>query len=269
MAVGQSSILFGQPSGQSHPAWDEVDLDQKLGEKVAMDLTFQNSEGKDVKLADYFDGETPVVLSLVYHDCPMLCNLILDGVTRSLGNLSWMPGEEFEMLTVSFNAIETPDMAQRQKERHLRELNRPGAEDGWHFMTGEEDAINTLTESVGFTFKWIEEQQEFAHPSVLIFISGDGTITRYLHGIEFQEREMRNALMEASEGRVGNIIDMAIMYCFQFDPSSNSYVLHAWNVMKIGSVLGALALGGILLMFWRRENEQLSTWEQSHPRAAT
>jgi len=260
---------LAQRSGQSNEVYDEVDLQEKLGEHVATDATFYNEAGEAVRLAEYFDGETPVVLSLVYHNCPMLCSLILDGVTNSLRELEWTPGDEFEKLTVSFNAIETPDVAKRQKDQYLAKYDRPRAADGWHFLTGDEEAIAQLTESVGFTFKWVEEQQEYAHPAVLIFISGDGTITRYLHGMEFPERDMRNALVEASEGRVGSVVDRAIMYCFKFDPSSNSYVLHAWNLMKLGSILGALALGGVLLVFWRRENKQLSVWDEAHPSAAT
>ncbi|NBC01483.1 MAG: SCO family protein [Bacteroidetes bacterium] len=260
---------LAQRSGQSNEVYDEVDLQEKLGEQVATDATFYNEAGEAVRLATYFDGETPVVLSLVYHNCPMLCSLILDGVTNSLRDLEWTPGDEFEKLTVSFNAIETPDVAKRQKDRYLAKYGRPKAADGWHFLTGDEAAIAQLTESVGFTFKWVEDQQEYAHPAVLIFISGDGTITRYLHGMEYPERDMRNALVEASEGRVGSVVDRAIMYCFKFDPSSNSYVLHAWNLMKLGSILGALALGGVLLVFWRRENKQLSVWDEAHPSAAT
>jgi len=263
------AIVQAQPSGQSNPIYDEVDLQEKLGEKVAKDAVFYNEKGEEVRLADYFDGETPVVLSLVYHDCPMLCSLILDGVTESLRELAWTPGEEFTKLTVSFNAIETPDVAKRQKDRYLADYGRPEAADHWHFLTGDEAAIEQLTESVGFSFTWVEEQQEYAHPSVLVFIGGDGTVTRYLHGMRFPERDMRNALVEASEGRVGSVMDRAIMYCFQFDPTSSSYVLHAWNVMKIGSILGALALGGVLLVFWRRENEQLSAWDDAQPSATT
>ncbi len=260
---------LAQRSGQSNEVYNEADLQEKLGEQVATDVTFYNEEGEAVRLAEYFDGETPVVLSLVYHNCPMLCSLILDGVTNSLRELKWTPGDEFEKLTVSFNAIETPDVAKRQKDLYLKDYGRPEAADGWHFLTGDETAIARLTESVGFTFTWVEEQQEYVHPAVLIFISGDGTITRYLHGMEYPERDIRNALVEASEGRVGSAVDRAIMYCFKFDPSSNSYVLHAWNLMKLGSILGALALGGVLLVFWRRENKQLSVWDDAHPSAAT
>jgi len=260
---------LAQRSGQSNEVYDGVDLKEKLGEQVATDVTFYNETGEAVRLEEYFDGETPVVLSLVYHDCPMLCSLILDGVTNSLRALEWTPGDEFEKLTVSFNAIETPDVAKRQKDLYLEDYGRPEAAEGWHFLTGDEEAIARLTDSVGFTFRWVEEQQEYVHPAVLIFISGDGTITRYLHGMEYPERDMRNALVEASEGRVGSAVDRAIMYCFKFDPSSNSYVLHAWNLMKLGSILGALALGGVLLVFWRRENKQLSVWDEAHPSAAT
>lgn len=249
-----------QHSGQHLDIYDEMKLEERVGETVAKDAVFYNEEGEEVVLADYLDGETPVALSLVYHDCPMLCSLMLDGLTESLRELSWTPGEEFEVLTVSFNAIETPDVAARQKERYLGELGRPEAGAGWHFMTGDEENIQKLTESVGFYFTWMEDEQEYAHPSTLIFLSGEGEIMRYLHGMEYPERYMRNALVEASGGEVGSWIDQAVMYCFQYDPSKNSYVVHAMNVMKIGSLLGAIALGLFLLMFWRREGDQQQRW---------
>lgn len=245
---------FAQLSGQEEPSvFEGVGIDPQLGEVIPGDLTFRNEQGEAVALQDYFDGERPILLTLVYHNCPMLCNVFLDKVTASLRDLAWKPGAEFEMLTVSFNAIETPALAARQKERYVDLLGAPEAADGWHFLTGNQEAISALTDAVGFSYRWVEEQQEFAHPTALIFLSGDGKITRYLPGIDFPARNIRTALVEASEGTVGTALDQIYLYCFRYDPQANSYAPYAVNIMKIGGLLTALALGATLLVLWRRE----------------
>ncbi len=235
---------------------DGVGMDERFGQAVPLDLAFRDEAGRETPLAAFFDGEKPVILNLVYHDCPMLCNLVLDKFTASLGEMAWTPGEAFEVLTVSFNAIETPALAARQKDRYLAALGRPEAARGWHFLTGDAAAIERLTEAVGFRFRWIAQQQEFAHPAALIFLSGDGTITRYLYGLDFPPRDVRSALVEASEGAVGTPLDQVFLYCFRYDPQANAYVADAVALMQIGGLLTMLALGAMLLFFWRREGHK-------------
>jgi protein SCO1/2 len=201
----------------------------------------------------------------------MLCGLMLDGFTRSLGNLEWTPGQQFRVLTVSFNHREGPEIARRKKEAYVRRLDRAGAAEGWHFLTGSERAIRRLTDAVGFNFHWVEDKQEYAHPTTQIFLSGEGTVTRYIYGIEVPRSDMRKALVEASNGTVGNAIDQAAMYCFQFDPEKNTYTADAFNIMKIGSVFTLLVLGGVLFVFWRREHEELEQherWQDQTPVAS-
>lgn len=231
-------------------------LDARLGQTIPQDLVFFDEAGRAVSLGSYFDGRTPVLLTMVYHNCPMLCSMVLDGLTKSLKELAWVPGEEYEVVTVSFAADETPELAARQKERYLKLLGKPGAEAGWHFLTGDEAAIQALAEAIGFQYNWVEAQQTYAHPAVLTFASGDGMITRYLQGLEFPPRHVRNALVEASEGQIGSPLDQALLFCFRFDPSVNSYVLHAANLMKVGGALTLLALGVMLLFFFRREQRE-------------
>ena len=242
-----------QLSGQTPAAFDGIGIDEQLGDSVPASLVFRDEQGEAIEIGSYFDEARPVLLNLVYHDCPMLCSVMLDKLTDALREMTWTPGAEFEVLTVSFNAVETPELARRQKARYLAQLGKPEAADGWHFLTGDEDAINGLTEAVGFSYRWVEEQQEFAHPAALIFLGGDGTITRYLPGLEYPPRNVRAALVEASEGTVGTALDQIFLYCFRYDPEANSYVLQAIRVMQIGGTLTALALGAMLLVFWRRE----------------
>ncbi|MDX1546805.1 MAG: SCO family protein [Rhodothermales bacterium] len=243
-----------QLAGQDTPAELEgVGIDERLGETVPHGLVFRDADGEAVRLGDYFDGERPVLLNLVYHDCPMLCNLILDKLTATLRAMDWVPGGEFEVLTVSFNAIETPALAARQKARYVADLGVPEAAAGWHFLTGDTTAVDALTDAVGFRYRWVERQQEFAHPAALIFLGGDGRIMRYLYGFDFPPADVRRALVEASEGRVGTTLDQVLLFCFQYDPQANSYVPHAINLMKVGGLLTLLALLATLAVFWRRE----------------
>jgi protein SCO1/2 len=231
-------------------------MDERLGQVIPPDLVFTNENGETLPLASYLDGEKPVLLTLVYHNCPMLCNLVLHGLATAMRDMNWTPGNEFEVIAVSFNPEETWEVAKREKERYIKMLDRPEAANGWHFLTGTEASIAGLTESLGFRYKWLEDRQEFAHPSALMFLDGNGRVSRYLYGVQYKPRDVRAALVEASEGRVGTAMDQVILYCFQYDPNANSYVLHAVNLMKLGGLLTLLLLGTILFVFWRRETRR-------------
>jgi protein SCO1/2 len=251
--LGLASGVFAQRSGVTPKELEGAGLDERLGDVIPTNLTFRDEEGGEARLSDFFDGERPVLLALVYHDCPMLCSLVLHGLTATLREMTWTPGEQFEVLTVSFNPRETFELARSVKEKHVAMLGRPEAGRGWHFLTGGTAAVDALTSSVGFEYNWVEAQQEFAHPSTLIFLDGNGRIARYLHGIEYDPGDVRAALVEASQGKIGSALDQVILYCFQYDPNSNSYVPHAINMMKLGGMLTLLALGSFLLVLWRRE----------------
>jgi protein SCO1 len=246
-----------QRSGYMPEIFEGVDMIEHLGDFIPLELSFRNEDGEAVPLSTYFDGRTPVVINMIYHNCPMLCNIMLNGFTESLREMAWVPGNEFRVLTVSFASDETPELAARQKESYLRTLDKPGAERGWHFLTGTEENIQALAASIGFQYKWVEEAQEYAHPAVLTFAGGDGKITRYLYGLTYSERNMRNALIEASEGRVGTTLDRVLLFCLIYDSSKQMYVIHPMNVMKLGGLLTLLILGSLLFLFWRREGSNL------------
>jgi len=262
VGLGSSTEARAQRSNQSRKQLDGVGIERRLGSSVPTDLTFRNAAGETVSLDRYLDGETPVILNLVYHNCPMLCGLMLDGFTSSLQSMEWTPGQQFRVLTVSFNHREGPEMARSKKDTYVERLDRAEAAEGWHFLTGDKETIRRLTDAVGFNFRWVEEKQEYAHPTTQIFLSGEGVVTRYIYGIEVPSDDVRKALVEASNGTVGTAIDQAAMYCFQFDPEKNTYTADAFNIMKIGSVLTVLLLGGVLFAFWRREHEELEQHEQ-------
>lgn len=248
---------WAQKSGRTRAEFEGVGITRMHGEAIPQDLAFRNADGETVQLREYFDGDTPVVLNLVYHDCPMLCGLMLDGITNTMHKLSWTPGEEYTVLTVSFNPRESPEMARAQRETYLKRFGREGAARGWHWLTGSEASIEALTQAVGFNFRWMPDENEYAHPTALIFLTGEGTVSRYIYGMELPKGDFRKALVEASNGSVGNPVDQIAMYCFQFDPDKNTYTADAFNLMKLASGLMVLVLGAALFIFWRRERDAL------------
>lgn len=249
-----------QTTGTLQPVFDDVGIDERLGEQLPMDAVFLDEAGNEVTIGRYFDGERPVILNLVYHNCPMLCSLLLSEFTKTLGRMEWTPGAEFDIITVSFGSGEQPDLAARAKEKYIAQLGNPDAAAGWHFLTGSDESILALADSVGFHFKWMEATKEYAHPAAIMFVSGEGRLTRYIHGMGYPEEDVRRALVEASEGRVGTTVDRILMYCYRYDSTANSYVLHARNLMKLGGLIILLMLVAGLFIFWRRErrNQQLA-----------
>ena len=235
-------------------AFEGIDVIEKLGEQIDLSLAFQNAAGESVTLAQYFGQERPVVLNFVYHDCPMLCSLVVDGLTRAMKDIAWTPGAEFDVLTVSVSP--TAQQALAAKARYVGSYGRPEAAAGWHFLTGEETQIRALADQVGFVYKWIEDIQDYAHPAVLVFLSPDGTLTRYLYGIQFPPSDVRNALSEAADGKIGTTLERLILYCYQYDPAANSYVLQAVNLMKVAGGITLVLLAFALFLFWRRERNR-------------
>jgi protein SCO1/2 len=232
---------------------DEVGIEENLDAALPLDAEFRDERGNPVRLGDYFDGEKPVVLALVYYRCPMLCNLILDGLTSSLRDLKWSVGEEFEVVTVSFDPTESHTLAQLKKQSYLKEYGRDGAASGWHFLTGPAESIDRLTDTVGFRYEFVEDRNEYAHTAALFLITPDGRISRYLYGILYEPSTLRFALVEAGEGKVGSVVDRVLLYCFHYDADEGRYSLVARQVMKLGGGLMVVVLGVTLLVFWRRE----------------
>lgn len=251
----------GQRANRTPEQLENVGVDQQLGTTIPKDLSFKNEQGESVRLGQYFEGSKPVMLTLNYHRCPQLCRIQLQTFAKSLSGMSWTAGDKFEVVTVDINPEEGPKMARKAQERYAASLDRPEETlAGWHFLTGDGAEIEALTDSVGFRYQPLpNKEQQFAHPTTIIFLSGNGTVTRYFTTLNPTPGDLRTALVEASNGTVGNIVDKAFLACARFDPDSNSYSASAFKVMQYGSALIAIVMGGALFLFWRREKEELET----------
>ncbi len=231
----------------------EIGFDQKLGDTLPLELRFRDERGREVALRDYF-GTKPVVLSLNYYGCPMLCTVTLNGLASALDVLTTFDaGREFEVVTVSFDASEGPALAAAKKAQHLARYRRPTAEAGWHFLTGDQAAIDALTEAVGFRFAWDEETRQFAHPAGLVVLTPEGRLARYLYGIEYAPKDLKFALMESAQGRIGSLIEQAILYCYRYDPMLGRYSASIMRVMRVGAALTVLGLLAFVGLSLRRE----------------
>ena len=252
-AVMVAGSGVGQVLLDSMPETKGVGITEHLGAKVPTDLQFTDDLGKTVTLGDYFRDGKPVVLNLVYYQCPMLCNLVLNGVTTSAKQVDWMPGEEYRLVTISINPRETYDLAAAKKASYLHELDRPGSENGWSFLVGDSTQSKALADALGWGYYDAKESQEYVHTAAPVVLPPSGTGSRDLYGIAEEPRDLRRALLEASEGKMGSTLDRLILYCFHYDPEARGYVLFAQNVMKLGGGVAAVLLGVLLLTLWRRE----------------
>ena len=228
-----------------------VGIEEHLGRSIDLGLTFTGENGYPVTLRDLFHKDRPVLLNLVYYSCPMLCNLVLNGQTAALKQVPWTPGSEFEVVTISIDPTETFNLAQQKRTVYLESYGRPTT--GWHFLTDEHGNAKKLADQVGFHYRYDERQGQYAHAAVIMFLTPEGKISRYLYGIKFRPRDIRLALTEASESKFGLSVERVLLYCFHYDPQARGYVLFATNLMRGGGVLTVLILAAMLFRLWRRE----------------
>jgi len=251
--------LQAQVVQDSLPELKKIDVVEHLGESVPLDLVFTNDAGETVKLGDYFHHGRPVILVLAYYTCPMLCTLVLNGVSDAVKALDWLPGKEFQILTVSIDPSETAELAAGKKARYLDNLGKKGVESGWRFFVGAESQSKALADAVGFKYYYDTEQKMYAHPAVVTILTEDGKISRYLYGLEYKPQDLRLALLEASQGKIGNTVDRIILYCYHYDASTKGYVAMAGRIMQIGGALTLVILAAIVGTLWARERRRRST----------
>ncbi len=256
LLVAGAGLCAAQPSHELPPELEGVGVTEHLDAQIPLDLEFVDENGNKVKLDDYFNGNRPVILTLNYYRCPMLCTLQLNGMIEGLRGLNWTPGEQFEIVTVSIDPSETPSLAKLKKQSYMQEYARPSAAKGWHFLTGKKKNLNLLSDTVGFGFKWNEARKEWAHVAALFVCTPDGRVSRYLYGVMFDPTTIKLSLVEASEGKVGSTLDRFILYCYHYDAAEGKYGLAAMNVMRAGGTLTAVVLGVTLLTFWSREKKR-------------
>ena len=250
-ASGQQPLGLVQPQDMPGPL-KEVAFEQHLGDKLPLDTPFVDEYGKNVTLGDYF-GERPVILTFVYYQCPMLCTLSLNGVAKSLGVLNFDVGREIDVVAVSIDPGESPEMARQARADTLARYGRPGTEAGWHFLTGDQSSIARLTEAAGFSYTYLPEDDEYAHTSGIVIANPDGTISQYFFGIEYPPRDVRLALVEASAGKIGSVVDQVLLYCFRFDPEQGKYTAATIRILRLAGGLFVLGLAIFFWTTWRRE----------------
>jgi protein SCO1/2 len=229
-----------------------VGIEQRLGTRIPLDLRFRDSTDREVRLGDLF-RERPVVLAFAYYECPMLCSLVLNGLAGTLGLLSLDAGRDFDVVTVSIDPGEGPSLATRKKDEILKRYDRPGAAAGWHFLTGDEDAIRRLADATGFHYAYDAARDEYAHAAAVLFLTPDGRIARYLQGVELPGRDVRLALVESSRGKIGTLTDQLLLLCYHYDPATGKYGRIALGSVRAGGILTVLGLGGFVFVMWRRE----------------
>ena len=232
-----------------------VALEQKLGVQVPLDVEFRDEAGRTVTLKDYF-GRRPLILSLVYYSCQDLCPLILDGLVRGMRPLSFSIGDQFDVLTVSFDPRDTSALAAAKKTDFVKQYSRPGAEKGWHFLTGDETAIRRLTEAVGFRYNYESKNDRFGHATGIMLLTPDGKIARYFYGIEFSPRDLRLGLIEASAQKIASPIDQLLLFCYHYDPATGKYSLLVTNLVRLAGIATVLALVIFIAVMLRRDRSR-------------
>jgi protein SCO1/2 len=230
----------------------KVRIDQRLDHQVPLDLPFTDEEGRAVRLGDYF-GKRPVILALVYYECPMLCTQVLNGLVSALGVMSFEPGREFDVVAVSFNPKEGPALASAKKAAYLERYKRPQTAAGWHFLTGAEPSIKALADAVGFHYEYDPAIQQYAHGAAIEVLTPKGHISRYFYGIEYSARDIRLGLIEASEERIGTPIDDFLLFCYHYDPTSGKYGASVIRMVRLGGVATVLAFLSFFAVSLRRE----------------
>ncbi len=230
-----------------------VGIDQKLDQQIPLDLTFRDEYGKTVPLSTYFHDNKPVIIAPVYYRCPMLCTQILNGLESSLKVVTFNAGQDFEVIALSFDPKDTPEIAAAKKAGYLRRYNRPGSANGWHFLTGDEANIKALTDSLGFHYKYDPKTDQFAHASGIMIATPDGRLSRYFYGVEYSPRDMRLGLVEASERKIGNPVDAVLLFCFHYDPATGKYGAVAMNMVRFAGAAFVLFGGTFLFVVFRRD----------------
>lgn len=267
VAIGCSNVVSAQMNGAPTAGYKlepgmtsstvpaplrDIGFDQHIDQKIPLDIPFRDESGRTAMLGDYF-GKRPVVLVFAYYDCPMLCTQVINGLSSALGVLSLEPGKDFEIVTISFNPKDTPQSAQEKKSHYIDRYKKPGAAEAWHFLSGDQPAIDVVTKAAGFRYKWDEPTKQFAHPTGVMVLTPDGRLARYLFGIEYSPRDLRYAIVEASDGKVGNPTDTLLLYCFHYDPETGRYGLAIMRTIRVAAAGMVFALGGFIFVMVRKD----------------
>jgi protein SCO1 len=249
-AAQMNNGIMGAPANTRPPRLENVGIEQHLDAQVPPDLTFRDDAGKTVKLGDYF-GHKPLILNLVYYNCTMLCGEALAGLSSAMRLVKFDVGNEFDVITVSFDPRETSEMAAVKKIDYVKRYGRPNAASGWHFLTGQAESINALTKVVGFQYQYDAKSNQFAHATAIMVLTPQGRISRYFYGVDFPPKDLRMGLVEASQGKIGNAVDAVLLYCYHYDPETGKYGAMVANILRLAAAATILVMGIFLFILWR------------------
>jgi protein SCO1 len=246
----------GTPASEKPDQLKEVTFQQRLNEMLPLDATFNDEYARPVKLGDYF-GRKPVVLAFVYYTCPMLCSQVMNGISSSLKAVPFDIGKDFDVVLVSFDPRDTPAAAAEKKRAHLEYWGAGETAGAWHFLTGDETNIKRVTAAAGFNYRWDEASGQFAHVSGVLVATRDGRLSRYFYGVEYSPKELRFALVESGEGRIGSVVDELLLYCYHYDPAAGQYGLVVMNLVRLGGVLTVAMMLGFILVMIRKDRSRM------------
>lgn len=261
-AIGLASVLVlaialpavAQRKEATPAAIEGVGIDEHPDAQIPLDLEFIDSNGKKVTLGKFFNHQKPVILTLNYSDCPKLCIVQLNKLVEAMGNMKWDLGDQYQVVTVSIDPLETPDRARLTKQKYIQQYGRPGGGEGWHFLVGNEQNIKKVADTVGFGYRLVGKQ--YIHVAALFICMPDGRVSRYLYGVDYDPQTLRLSLYEAGQGKVGSSMDQILLYCFHYDPTSGRYGPAAFNLMRFGGVLTMVVFGAMLSLYWVREKRK-------------
>lgn len=259
LVLAMSVLLLGTLSANAQLAKKQLDslegvgVDEQLNTQLPLDISFTNSSGKSIRIADLFEPARPILLSLNYSDCPMLCRLQLNGLVEGLRGMKLEPGQDFDVVSVSIDPKETPQQAREAKQNYVRAYGRPETANGWHFLSGDALSIAQLADAVGFRFRYVPERKEYAHAAVTIAVTPSGRVSRYLYGVLYPPQTLKLALVEAGEGKIGTTIDRVLLFCFHYDAATGRYAPVARQLMKVGATATTIVLALGLIPVWIRK----------------
>ena len=253
VAQNMNTGMLSPPANVRPPGLKKVGIQQNLNEQIPPDLQFRDETGKTVHLGDYF-GKKPMILNLVYYNCPMLCSEVLSGLETALKPLKFDVGKEFDILTISFDPRETPELAAKKKAEYLKRYGRPGAADGWHFLTGPKESVDALTKAAGFQYEYDEKTGQFAHTTAIMILTPAGKISQYYYGVEFAPKDLRLGLVQASNEKIGNVVDEVMLYCYHYDPQAGKYSATIFRILRLAALATMLAVGGLMAVLLRKGN---------------
>jgi protein SCO1 len=245
-----NSGIMSPPANTRPSRLQNVGIDQHLDAQIPPDLIFRDETGKSVRLGDYF-GRKPLILNLVYYNCTMLCGEALAGLASAMRLIKFDVGNEFDVVTVSFDPRETPDLAAAKKLDYVKRYGRANAAAGWHFLIGQPESINALTKAVGFQYQYDAGSNQYAHATAIMVLTPQGHISRYFYGVDFPPKDLRMGLVEASQNKIGNAVDAVLLYCYHYDPATGKYGAIVANILRLAAAVTILFIGGLILILWR------------------